>query len=911
MARNGSPLKKKIIVAATPRVKADWQPGSSASANGADADPPADARNGQGLLALFQSSQEAMLVRDAAGIIRFWNGGAEALFGFGAEEALGRDADTLLQGGWPFPTQGGAPAAQVREAEGLRKDGSRVPVELSLGAFAADASGQQLIVMRDLSARHHSASVLRDSEERHRQAREELQYRIRFENLITSISTHFIHLPSDRIDMGINYALHALGEFAQVDRSYIFLFAADRVHVDNTHEWCSGGVEPQMESLQGLKISRYPWFMRKIMALQTLHVPSVSALPPQAAAEKEEFEREGIKSLAVVPMIHRGNLCGYLGFDSVAKEKAWTEDDIQVLRTVGEIFVNALERKKVDQALREAKAKYLTIFENAVEGIFQTTPDGRFLGVNPAMARILGYAEPKEMMSAISDIAASLYVDPQRRAEFVRVVAERGRVTEFESQVRRKDGSVIWISENARAVLKADGSLDYCEGTVMDVTLRKGMEERLIHGSLHDALTGLPNRTLLLERLGRALDRARQKPGTLCAVMILDLDRFKMINESMGHLQGDRMLIAFARRLEVFVPPGTTLARLGGDEFGILLEEFQESSHVTSLADRLQEALSMGFDLDGLEIFAAASVGIAVSTAETLIPEDLLREADTAMHRAKSSGKGRSEVFDNSMHTRAVKMLTMETDMRKALERMEFQLHYQPIVSLVDSNLMGFEALIRWKHPKLGMVSPMDFIPLAVLWQSCKQLAEWQGILKGGKRLTMSVNLSGKQLQDMDLVRQIQAIMSEARLEPSTLKLEVTESAIMDNPEKAAAILISLRDLGIHLSLDDFGTGYSSLSYLHRFPFHNLKIDRSFVSKLEAGDKDAEIVKTINSLARNLGMDVVAEGIETEAQWAVLHGLACAYGQGYFFSKPLEDTAARKLIERGGFASRGPNQAPN
>jgi EAL domain-containing protein (putative c-di-GMP-specific phosphodiesterase class I) len=324
--------------------------------------------------------------------------------------------------------------------------------------------------------------------------------------------------------------------------------------------------------------------------------------------------------------------------------------------------------------------------------------------------------------------------------------------------------------------------------------------------------------------------------------------------------------------------------------------------------------------LDGQEVFVAVSIGIAVGTAKSKGPEDLLRDAETAMHRAKSAGKGRYEVFDDSMHAKAVHMMTLETDLRRALERMEFRLHYQPIVSLQDSSLKGFEALIRWKHPKLGMVSPMDFIPLAedtgliipigrwVLWQSCKQLAEWQGILADGKSLTMSVNLSGKQLQDLDLVRQIQAILQESGLAPGSLKLEVTESAIMENPEKAAAILTSLRDLGIHLSLDDFGTGYSSLSYLHRFPFHNLKIDRSFVSKLEAGDKDAEIVKVINSLAKNLGMDVVAEGIETEAQWAVLHGLACAYGQGYYFSRPLEDTAARKLIEGGGFASRGPLQ---
>ncbi|MEO7424259.1 MAG: EAL domain-containing protein, partial [Fibrobacteria bacterium] len=659
--------------------------------------------------------------------------------------------------------------------------------------------------------------------------------------------------------------------------------------------------------------------MERIRMLQTIHVPSVSELPSEASAEKAEFEREGIKSLAAVPIVQSGTLRGYLGFDSVHREKIWSNENIQVLRMAAEIFINALERKKADLALREAKARYLNIYENAVEGIFQSTPEGRFLGVNPALARILGYADPEGILSAVRDIAADLYVDPTRRSEFARILRERGRITEFESQVRRKDGNVILVSENARAVNKADGSLDYFEGTVMDVTQRKRMEDQLIHGALHDSLTGLPNRTLLMERLGRSLERTRRRPGIMTAVLVLDLDRFKMINESMGHSQGDRMLIAFARRLEAFIPAGTTIARLGGDEFCMLVEELRDFTHATILADRLQEALGMGFDLEGKEVYAAASIGISVGGAQTLGPEDLLRDAETAMHRAKSAGKGRYEVFDDSMHAKAVQMMTLETDLRKALERMEFRLHYQPIVSLEDSALKGFEALIRWSHPTLGLVSPMDFIPLAedtgliipigrwVLWQSCRQLVEWQKLFKNGQDLTMSVNLSGKQLQDLDLVRQIQAVLKETGMAPASLKLEVTESAIMENPEKAAAILTSLRDLGIQLSLDDFGTGYSSLSYLHRFPFHNLKIDRSFVSKLEAGAKDAEIVKVINALAKNLGMDVVAEGIETPGQWALLNELACAYGQGYYFSKPLEDSAAGRLIERGGFAERGPS----
>lgn len=872
-------------------------------------------------LGIFQSAREAMFLIDGRGIIRFWNLGAELLFGYSGDEIINTTAESLIQGGWPVhgkteksrngKNHDNMQVTQLIEATGMRKDGSQFQLEISIGGESSGGGGLGLIFARELTGRLQKNPQVNEA------ADERLQYRIRFENLITSISTHFIHLPSEKVDKGISYALHTLGEFAGVDRAYIFLFSSDQATVDNTHEWCSKGVEPQILHLQGLPVSRFPWFMERIKSLNTIYVPNVHDLPESANAEREEFEREKITSLVIVPMVYRGELRGYLGFDSVHQEKKWSDDIIGLLRIVGEMFINALERKQLDKALSEISTKYLNIFENTLEGIFQSSSAGHFLGMNPPMARIFGFQGPEDMQTEVTDIGRQIYVDPERRHEFVRLLRERGHVRDFESQVKRKDGVIIWISENARAVRKPDGRLDYCEGTVMEVTERKAMEARLIHSTLHDALTGLPNRNLLKERIGKAL--AHNNPERFCAVLMIDLDRFTMVNNSRGHLFGDRMLIAFARRLESCLSPNNTLARLGGDEFCVLLEGLKDGGAASELAQTFQESLSHPFELDGQELYTAASIGIAITNGKSTSLEDLLRDADIALQRAKTSGKGRCEVFDTSMHARAVQLHTLETDLRKALERQEFRLHYQPIVSLLDSKLIGFEALIRWIHPKLGLVSPMDFIPLAedtgliipigrwVLWQSCKQLAEWQNGFLNGQDLTMAINLSGKQLQDQDLVRQIKAILSESKVEARSLKLEVTESAIMANPEKAALILNSLKDLGIHLSLDDFGTGYSSLSYLHRFPFQNLKIDRSFVSKMESGDKDTEIVKVINSLAKNLGMDVVAEGIETVGQWALLNGLDCAYGQGYYFSKPLEDSAARSLIERGGFILRGPN----
>lgn len=878
-------------------------------------------------------AHEAIFLADPSGVIRFWSLGAEKLFGHGRGEITGRPMASLLAGDVPEEmkprpagrsrtagTAGNASGNRVFESLGLRKDGTCFPLRVSLGALEVGGERLRFAMAKDITDEKRAEMALRESEDLNRSARLQLQHRLRFENLITSISTHFINLPSDRIDLGIRYALHALGEFAGVDRSYIFMFSPDRASVDCTHEWCSPGIDPQIKRLKALPVAGFPWFMERIDGLQTVNVPSVASLPKTAAAEKAEFMAQGIRSLIIVPMVHRGIPKGYLGFDAVRDEKRWSDETAGLLRIVGEIFVNALDRKKIDEALTDAKARYKNIFENAVEGIFQTSPSGRLFSVNPALARIFGYANPADMEASVPDIASTLYADPRRRLEFIRILEERATVTDFESQARRKDGSIIWISENARVVRKSDGKTDYFEGTVVDITERKRMEEQLVRGALYDVLTGLPNRSLIHELLGRALERARRRAGHIFTAMVLDLDRFKMVNDSMGHAQGDRLLVAFARRLAAFLPPDATFGRLGGDEFCLLVEDIKDAAPATALADRVQEALSLPFDLEGREVYAAASIGIVVGTGQYAAAEEVLRDADTAMHRAKLAGKGRYEIFDASMHAKAVHLLTLETDLRKAVERNEFRLHYQPIVSLEDGSLTGFEALIRWKHPRLGMVSPMDFIPVAedtglivpigkwVLREACRQLTEWRRMMEGGRRLTMSVNISGKQLGGMDFVELIEGILLETRLEAACLKLEVTESAIMENPEMSAAILERLKGMGVHLSLDDFGTGYSSLSYLHRFPFHNLKIDRSFISKIEGGDKDEEIVRVINSLARNLGMDVVAEGIETQGQWDMLKKLDCGFGQGYFFSKPMEDEAARLLIERNAVPTRP--QAP-
>jgi diguanylate cyclase (GGDEF)-like protein len=435
-------------------------------------------------------------------------------------------------------------------------------------------------------------------------------------------------------------------------------------------------------------------------------------------------------------------------------------------------------------------------------------------------------------------------------------------------------------------------------------------KEHFRHAAFHDALTGLPNRALLTTHLKLAIGRAKRQEGHYFAVLFFDLDRFKNINDSLGHGAGDQLLIAIARRVEDCLRPTDTVARLGGDEYAILLDGLEDFGVAVEIAERLQNELGQPFNLDGQEVYITASIGIALSTSQYEHPEGILRDADTAMYRAKEKGKARYELFDTGMHTRAVALLRLENDLRRAVERCEFRVHYQPIVSLENERVVGFEALVRWYHPERGFVPPSEFIPLAeetglvadidqwVLRESCRQVREWQNMSPANRSLTLSANLSSKELTQSDLIERVQRVLADTDFDPHSLKLEITESAVMENADTAARVLTRLRELGVRLSIDDFGTGYSSLSYLHRFPVTTLKIDRSFVSRMGDGDENFEIVRTIMTLASNLGMDTVAEGVETEQQLAHLRTLKCQYGQGYLFSRPLDSVAATALLSQ-------------
>jgi diguanylate cyclase (GGDEF)-like protein/PAS domain S-box-containing protein len=684
---------------------------------------------------------------------------------------------------------------------------------------------------------------------------------------------------------------------------------------------------------------------------------------------------------------------------------------------------------------QQADSVYRQLFINAVEGIFLTTPDGRYLEVNPALARIYGFSSPSELITHCQDIKRQLYVDPERRDQFIQQLERDDKVIGFESQVRKKDGSIIWITENARAVYNDTGVIGYYEGTVMDITdriqaesdleiqrayfsqlfanspqaiiiidtsrnvvncnqgfeelfgyravdiigfgmralivpddlmvecenlrnavlagesiqcetnrrhrngtlipvdmigfpiwvggaingiiyiykdisERKSFEAQITHQAFHDALTGLPNRTLFGERLERAMERSRRRQDLLYAVLMIDLNKFKAVNDSLGHTAGDQLLIEVSKRLTSCIRAVDTVARLGGDEFAIILEEFASGKELRKVARRIHSVLCQSFSLLGNEIIPGASIGVVPKIATYASGDEVLRDADIAMYRAKQQGKG-IVLFDKRMHQELMESINLEAELREMLAKEGcpgLVLHYQPIVEVVNEQLEGFEALVRWDHPLRGLVPPDRFIPLAeetglivdlgkwVISEACRQLKMWQEIVSSARHLTISVNVSGRQFAKPGLVEHVTEALQVNNLAPACLKIEVTESILMDDLNRTITELNRLRKLGVQIAIDDFGTGYSSLSYLRRMPIDHLKIDRSFIRDLENTKENDQIVRSIITLARSLGLTVIAEGVENQHQLDRLRTLDCDKAQGFMFSRPVNKDQALTLL---------------
>ncbi|HEX2122213.1 MAG TPA: EAL domain-containing protein [Thermoanaerobaculia bacterium] len=850
-----------------------------------------------------------------------------------------------------------------------------------------------------------------DATER-RQAQEALRHRVEFEKLLANISTRFVNLLPEELDPAIEHTLNAIGEFVGAERAHIWLMSDDGLSARMTHDWSASGIGLTKERYGEMSATAFPWWMERLHRVGTIVLTNPDELPPEAINERRLFERQQLRSVAVVAMVLDKKLFGTIGFSTISREVHWPEETIALLRMAGEIFVSAIERNRTYHALRTSEKRHRLLFERNLAGVYRNTIDGRMLECNDALAQMLGYSSKEEFLAFN---AHDFYFDPAERQQFVDAVRREGgvrsievslrrrdgqrvwllesvhildgdpeilegtviditdrkqtetalrdseeryrlmaenstdmisrttargrfvyvsdaarhllgyepaemvgrsifefaapedhrvlrRVTElldepqtFTYRVHRKDGSTLWFESTSRALRDADGEIAEVVAVSRDISERRRAEEQIEYQAYHDALTGLPNRSLFRDRLTVALAHAKRQQAPL-AVMFLDLDRFKFVNDTLGHSFGDELLRALSARLRAVVREGDTIARMGGDEFTILLTDLKRPDDAAMVAQKLLDTISHPVHLDGQELYISTSIGIALYPSDGDTAEMLLQNADGAMYRAKEAGRNSYQLCTPAMNTRAAERLSVETALRRALERDELVLHFQPQVRVDTEAIAGMEALLRWRRPGHGLVPPATFIGVAeetrlivpigewVLRKALRQAVEWQ---RGPyPSLRISVNLSPRQFQHADLCRVVSAALDDSGLDPRFLELEITESTAMINTERTIATFAGLRDLGVRIAIDDFGTGHSSLSYLRRFPLDRVKIDQEFVHAIETSRSNRAIVSAVVAMAHGLDLSVTAEGVETHEQLRFLREQGCEEVQGFLFGRP-------------------------
>jgi diguanylate cyclase (GGDEF)-like protein/PAS domain S-box-containing protein len=562
-----------------------------------------------------------------------------------------------------------------------------------------------------------------------------------------------------------------------------------------------------------------------------------------------------------------------------------------------------LEQKVIERTkeLRESEVLYRTIFENTGAATVIIEDDMTISLANSVFVNISGFGKGEiEQKKLFFD-----FLDEKSHRNVLNDVGFLSNEQNLECKFINKEREEKDIFLTITTIPGTENHV----ASLTDISELKEAERQISHQAFHDTLTNLPNRALFMEHLNMAIKRGKRRTDYHFAVLYLDIDRFKLVNDSLGHSAGDNLLNAFSERIQNSLRDIDTLARLGGDEFVILLEDIESEDYASVVAERLQQALRRPFMVSGKEVFAPASFGVVLNTKDYDLPEDIIRDADAAMYHAKEKGRAQFKVFDKKLHEKALHLLQRETDLRKAIHRKEFVTHYQPIVSLKSRSVVGFEALIRWRHPQLGLIYPGSFISIAeetgliipitrlVMQEACSDLKSWQDQVQHLQKLTMNVNISSKHFLLPSLLDDIKEVLDSIGLPPDHLKLEITETALMEDVEETVRHVNRMRDYGLQIVIDDFGTGYSSLSYLQRLPIDTLKVDRSFVSRIQnTPDGNRNIVEAIISLAHRLDMIVVAEGVENLEQYTILLDMKCQFGQGYLFSKPMAKDDVDKLI---------------
>ena len=797
---------------------------------------------------LVEHAPEAVVLLDAHGLVQQVNGEFSRLFGWTEDEARGRAVDELVAPGESDAIRLSRQAAGGRvvssETIRRRKDGTLVAVSV-LGSPII-VHGEQVGVM----------AVYRDNTRQ-----------LRAEDALKSSERYFQSLLANALDV-----------VAVLDR-------------EGRIKYASGSLE------RVLGYGEEEFLGREVFHL--VH-------PDQFERAREKFrdlvDRSGPMPRTELRVRHA--------------DGTWLTLEASLNSLLDDPAINGVvitcrdvtARKRAEEALRESEERYALAAEGANDGLWDWDLRANRVFYGQRWKAMLGYAEgevgqtPEEWLGRVHpDDVEQLKVDLDLHLT--------GRTTHLQNEhrMRTRAGAWLWVLARGVAVRDAEGRATRLAGSISDIQERKESQEKLLHDAFHDPLTNLPNRALFMDRLDHALRRVRRRADLRAAVLFLDLDRFKLVNDSLGHLQGDELLRQIARRLEEVSRDGDTVGRLGGDEFVLLLEEIRGVDETEAIAERVQAALAAPFRLGEQELYTSASIGIAISSGEDHA-EDLLRDADTAMYSAKGAGKARHQIFQEGMRQDVASQLQLETDLRRALERKELVLFYQPIVALATNRVVGFEALARWRHPERGFLGPENFIPLAeesglihavgkwVLEEACRTLRRFNERRPEYGPIAMSVNLSARQFQRPELVQEVAAALRSVPVPAGSLRLEITETTIMAQAEQNIRVLRGLKELGVQVQVDDFGTGYSSLSYLQRFRLDALKIDRSFIGALGAPGENPEIVRTIITLGKTLGMAVIAEGIETPRQQQLLLQLGCDYGQGWRFSQPLDADGAEGLL---------------
>ncbi|MBF0267399.1 MAG: PAS domain S-box protein [Alphaproteobacteria bacterium] len=925
---------------------------------------------------------DGILTIDGDGLVESFNPAAERVFGYSAHEVLGQRAALLMPNLFMHCQAGCVKESECLEdlveqetfeVEGRRKDASEVPLEASISELHLPGRKLYTVVLRDVSDRKAAEEALRHSERR---------YRSIFEQAAEGI---FQSTPDGRY-IEASPSLAKLYGYASVEElmsnvvdisCQIYLNSNDRDRYLSLMSEAGEvrGFEYQVLRRDGvaLWVSENSRAVRDAAGKVLYYEGTVEDITERKLAEHEAVEKQSLleatldnitQAVAIFDfdlrlldvndlfgkmlnlpgrlttsgthvvtimrfMSERGDAIGeddpdwqvaqggelalskverQLASGAVVQVSARRLGDGKVLLT----YTDVTDLKRREAALKQSEERYALAAQGANDGLWDWDIKNNRVYYSQRWKNMLGCRED-EIGGGVDDWFSRVHsddIDELKAALDAHLVGATTHV-EVEYRIRHNDGRYRWMLLRGSSVADPmSGRPARMAGSQTDITERKRTEQQLLHDAFHDGLTGLPNRALFMDRLGQALTRSKRDSNRLFAVMFLDLDHFKYVNDSLGHSAGDSLIVSIARRLDNSRRASDTVARLGGDEFALLIEDVASRDSALDIAERLRQSMSKPVSLLGQEIYPTASMGIALVHEGYERPEDMLIDADLAMYEAKSVGRDRIALFSPEMRVHSSKQLELGSDLRRAFERNELVMFYQPIVGMQEGRIAGFEALIRWRHPTRGIVPPGDFIPLAeetglivpigwwVIEESARRMHAWNAERAQDKQMMMSINISARQFKEPGLIDRIADLIEENAFNPFHIKLEITESLLMDNPEVATEWLSNLKALGVSLSIDDFGTGYSSLSYLHRFPFDYLKVDRSFVATMFEKRENMEIVRAIIALGTNLGMQIIAEGVETVEQYEVLRELGCHYAQGYYFSRPIPEADAQSLMSR-------------